>query len=79
MDVIEMFEICPLEWRYGSEEMRKLFSRENITSTRLKVEVALAQGLSRAGIIPSWIPEKLEKTVEKVKIERIDELEGKLG
>jgi len=77
--VVEMFEICPLEWRYGSEEMRKLFSRENITSTRLKVEVALAQGLSRAGIIPSWIPEKLEKTVEKVKIERIDELEGKLG
>lgn len=72
-------EICPLEWRYGSKEMRKLFTREEIVKRRLEVEAALAQGLEKAGIVEEWVPKMIKEAVGKVKIDRIDELESKLG
>jgi adenylosuccinate lyase len=72
-------EICPLEWRYGSKEMRKLFTREEIMRRRLEVEVAIAYGLAKAGIVEEWVPEKIKEAVCKVEVSRVDELEAKLG
>lgn len=72
-------EICPLEWRYGSEEMRKLFSREEIMKRRLEVEVALTYGLAKAKIVDSWVPKIVEESIGKISIKRVDELENKLG
>jgi len=72
-------EICPLEWRYGSPEMRALFTRENLLRKRLEVEVALAYGLEAAGLISPGMAKKIEMAVERVKLKRVDELEAKMG
>ncbi len=71
--------VCPLEWRYGSPEMKRIFSKENITKTRLKVEAALAHGLAKAGIIDEKHAIEIEKSIDKVNLDRIDEIEAKIG
>ena len=42
----------PVDWRYGSEEMRFLFSREKRLELLLKVEAAIAYGHAMVGNIP---------------------------
>jgi len=71
--------VCPLEHRYGSIEMRTIFSNENILRKRLQVEVALAYGLAAAGFISFEEAKKIEEASAKVKLERIEELEKVLG
>lgn len=44
--------VCPFEWRYGSTEMKKLFTVENIVKTYIRVEVALMKALGEAGMAP---------------------------
>ncbi len=44
--------VCPLEYRYGTAEMRRLFSRENLVTRMVEVELALLQGLASAGLAP---------------------------
>lgn len=44
--------VCPFEWRYGSPDMRKLFTVENIVKTYVRVEVALMKALGEVGLAP---------------------------
>ncbi|RLE51328.1 MAG: adenylosuccinate lyase, partial [Candidatus Methanomethylicota archaeon] len=71
--------VCPLEHRYGSSEMRALFTNENILRKRLQVEVALAYGLAAAGFISFEEALKIEEASSRVKLERVEELESVLG
>ncbi len=71
--------ICPLEWRYGSPEMKKLFTQEALLRKRLHVETALAHGLAAAGIISDEAARRIEAAAAKVGVERVNELEAKLG
>jgi len=41
--------ICPLDWRYGSEEMRGLFLTEAIIKRFIVVEKAIMKGLEEMG------------------------------
>jgi len=72
-------EVCPLDWRYGSEEMRKIFDKENILHTRLNVEVALLKALRDVGIVEPKDVEEVEKKVDEVSSKEVEELESKLG
>lgn len=72
-------EVCPLEWRYGSPEMRGLLSREGLLRRMLEVEAALARGLAAAGIIPEEAAAEVERAAARVRLERVEELEAKLG
>ncbi|MEW9490825.1 MAG: adenylosuccinate lyase [Candidatus Aramenus sulfurataquae] len=74
-----MDDICPLDWRYGSEEMRKIFSREHVIETRMRVEIALLKALARLGVASEEDVKEVEEASKKVTIEEIDELEKKLG
>jgi len=66
--------VCPLEWRYGTKEMRRILS--NIYSYYVKVEVALLYGLSKAKIIPIEVNVKdLEKKVKGIDLSKVSELE----
>ncbi|QGA54958.1 adenylosuccinate lyase [Sulfolobus sp. E5-1-F] len=71
--------ICPLEWRYGSNEMRKLFSREEILKTRIQVEIALLKALSKYGLVKEEDIQKVEKASLTIRPEEVDELESKIG
>ncbi|BCU70553.1 adenylosuccinate lyase [Stygiolobus caldivivus] len=72
-------EICVFEWRYGSREMRELFSRKNILRTMAEVEVALLYGLAKVGICTENEAKKVEQIIDKIDVEQVNELEKKLG
>ena len=44
--------LCPLDYRYGRDEMKMIFTEENRLLTQLKVEAALARAHARLGNIP---------------------------
>ncbi len=74
-----MDDVCPLEWRYGSKEMRYLFSREHIIKTRINVEIALLKALQKLGYVNTDDIKKVTEESNNIRIEDIDALEEKLG
>lgn len=70
----------PIDWRYGSEEMRKIFSRTNRLELLLKVEAAIAHAHAMVGNIPKKAAEEIEKkaSAKYVKLKRVDEIEKEI-
>jgi adenylosuccinate lyase len=68
---------CPLEFRYGREKVRAVFSRDARLARALKVEAALAATEADLGVIPKDAAEAIERvaTVDHVTVARVDELE----
>lgn len=65
----------PFSWRYGSEEMRKIFSEENKYKIWRKVWVELARAQSNEGLVSKEELADLEKYQQDLNIERIWEIE----
>lgn len=65
----------PFSWRYGSEEMRKIFSEENKYKIWRKVWVELARAQHKLGLISKEELADLEKHQDEIDIERIWEIE----
>jgi adenylosuccinate lyase len=72
--------ICPIEFRYGRPAVRALFTREARLRRALKVEAALAESEAEAGVILPTAAQAIRASVDegRVKLERVDELEGVL-
>ncbi|MGP8077751.1 MAG: adenylosuccinate lyase [Thermoplasmata archaeon] len=68
---------CPLEFRYGREEVRELFSRASRLRRALRVEAALAAAQADLGLVPKADAVAIGRaaTLEHVRIERVDEIE----
>lgn len=71
--------VCTFEWRYGSNEMREVFSREHIIGKMVEVEAAIMKGLEAAGLAPEGCWEKTLSTAKYVEPEEVDALERRLG
>ncbi len=71
--------VCPLEFRYGSEEMRKIFSRDNMVRKMVEVELALVKALEEVGLIPEGYHNMLGECVHHVSAEAIDRYEKLVG
>jgi adenylosuccinate lyase len=71
---------CPLEFRYGRDSVRELFSRGARLNRALKVEAALALSEAELGMIPAEAAAAIEKaaTLSQVSLERVDALERSL-
>jgi adenylosuccinate lyase len=71
---------CPLEFRYGRESVRSLFSRSARLARALEVEAALAATESELGMIPKEAAEAIGRaaTLEHVSLEKVDEFERSL-
>jgi adenylosuccinate lyase len=69
--------ICPIEWRYGSYEMKSLFSRENIFNVMKEVEVALLEALEEIGIAEDGLSSSLREL--KISPEEVDRIEREIG
>src|SRR5258708_404128 len=65
----------PFSWRYGSDEMRKIFSEENKYKLWRKIWVELARAQEKLGLVSKEELEDLEKYQEDLDIERIWEIE----
>lgn len=67
--------LSPFSWRYGSEEMRKIFSEQHKYELYRRVWVALAEIQHEAGIISKKELEDLQKNQNNIDIKRIIEIE----
>jgi len=67
--------ISPFTWRYGSEEMRHIFSEEHKYKIWRKIWVALATAEHSAGLLTDEELADLKKNENNVDIERILEIE----
>ncbi|WP_457754271.1 adenylosuccinate lyase [Thermococcus sp.] len=72
--------VHPIDYRYGSEEMRKIWEEENKLQKLLDAEAALARAHAKVGNIPKKSAEVIsEKANTKyVKLERVKEIEGEI-
>lgn len=67
--------LSPFTWRYGSDEMRQIFSEENKYKIWRRIWVALARAQYKAGLVSKEEFEDLEKNQENIDIPTILELE----
>jgi adenylosuccinate lyase len=69
--------IHPIDYRYGSKEMREIFEEEKRLEYQLKVEAALAEVLADFGKIPKRAAQLIKKgaNLNFVKLKRVKEIE----
>jgi adenylosuccinate lyase len=70
--------ISPLTWRYGSEEMRQVWSQAHRRRLLRRVWVALALAQHEAGLVTAAQVADLEAHIDDVDIERAAEFEAQL-
>ncbi len=70
--------VHPIEYRYGTEEMKKIWSEENKLRLMIEVEIALAKAEAEIGLIPKWASEEIEKCRGKVTPQRVREIEAEI-
>ena len=70
--------IHPIEYRYGTPEMKSIWETENKLQRKLDVESALAQAEGKLGIIPQEVADEIaaKANTKYVKLERVDEIEA---
>jgi adenylosuccinate lyase len=71
--------IHPIEYRYGTEEMKYVWSEENRLYKIMNVEVALAKAEADVGLIPQDAADKIAKSIDSVKLERVKEIEDEIN
>lgn len=69
--------IHPIDYRYGSKEMREIFDEEKRLEQQLRVEAALTEVLAELGKIPMEAAEVIKEKANPnfVKLERVKEIE----
>src|SRR3989338_7354031 len=67
--------LSPLTWRYGSDEMRKIFSEKHKYELWRKIWVTLAEAQHQVGLISKDELDDLKKNEKDIDIEKIFELE----
>ena len=69
--------VCPLDYRYGRDEMKSVLSKENKTQKLLDVEAALARAHAKVGNIPQEAADTISEnaTTEKVDWEEVERVE----
>lgn len=68
--------ISPYTWRYGSGEMRAVFSESHKRKLLRRVWVALAKAQAKAGIVKDFQIKELEEHIEDIDIQRAEEIEN---
>lgn len=67
--------LSPLTWRYGSPEMRTIFSEKHKYELWRKIWVALAEAQHQVGLVSKEELDDLKKNEKNIDIEKIFELE----
>ncbi len=70
--------IHPIECRYGTAEMKDIWSEEKKLRYVLEVEAALAKAEADLGIIPEHAANSIHKATEGVKLNRVKEIEDEI-
>ncbi|NYT12144.1 MAG: adenylosuccinate lyase [Methanomassiliicoccales archaeon] len=69
--------LCPLDYRYGRDDIKSIFAEESRLLALLKVEVSLAKAHAEVGNIPREAASEIARkaNLEHIKIERVKEIE----
>ncbi len=67
--------LSPLTWRYGSDEMRKIFSEKHKYELWRRIWIALAEAEHQVGLVSKHELNDLKEQEKNIDIERIFELE----
>lgn len=72
--------VHPIDYRYGSEEMRRIWDEKNKLQKLLDVEAALARAHARVGNIPEESARVISERANTnwVKLERVKEIEAEI-
>jgi len=72
-----MDPVCPLDYRYGREEVKEIFGEKRHLQFLLDVEAALARAHAKVGNIPQNAADEISKkaSVEYVDVDRVKEIE----
>lgn len=70
--------LSPFTWRYGSEEMRRLWSEVNKRRLWRRIWIALAEAQSQAGLVNSEQINDLRKHADDIDLERAQEIEAEI-
>jgi len=70
--------LSPFTWRYGSEEMRRLWSEANKRRLWRRIWVALAEAQNLAGLVSDDQVNDLRKHVDDIDIERASQIESEI-
>ena len=70
--------ICPLEYRYGREQLKEIFGETCRLQFLLDVEAALARAHAKIGNIPKSAANEISKkaSIKYVKVKRVKEIEN---
>ena len=71
--------IHPIEYRYGSPEMKTVWNEEIRLQKMLSVEVALAKAEALIDYIPEGADEKITLGAKKVKLDRVKQIESEIN
>lgn len=70
--------VCPLDYRYGREEVKSIFSEESKLKFMLQVELALLRAEAEFGYVPRECVEIVESKIPEVKLNRVKKIEGEI-
>jgi len=70
--------IHPIDYRYGTKEMKSIWSENSKIKRMIAVEIALLKALAKKGYLSESEVEKAEKAAEKVTVERVKEIEAEI-
>lgn len=68
--------VSPLSWRYGSEEMKEIFSEVHKRKLLRRVWIALARAEEKTGVVSKEQVEELEAHKDDIDIEKATEIEN---
>jgi adenylosuccinate lyase len=71
--------VHPIEYRYGTREMRAVWSEENRFSCIVRAEVALAKAQAAHGILPVTAASEIEKKAKDASLARAKEIEAEIS
>ncbi len=71
--------IHPIEFRYGTAEMKQVWSEESKLLKLLQVEAALARAEADVGMIPGDAADTIAAAVDSVRLERVNEIEDEIN
>jgi len=73
--------LSPFTWRYGSKEMRQLFSEKNYRAIWRKIWLALAEAQQQYGLLTKEELQNIKKysTASFIDLERAHEIENEIG
>lgn len=71
--------IHPIEYRYGTDEMKYVWSEANRLNKLMETEAALAMAEADIGLIPKEAAENIAKSIKSVQLERVKAIEDEIN